>query len=140
MLGEPNFTLPYWDWSDCPTDVAEGENPCPELFEPEFLGSPGSCDDEDADVTGYLVDQGFETNIWSEATAQTVFNTDSINCSTKPLQRQVSCSEINDGNPPSAEDAEGIYEREVYDAEPYDTCNKGICPTCGTKMYRIGKG
>ncbi len=123
VLGDPNFTLPYWDWSDCPSDTEDGENPCPKIFDTDFLGSPGSCDDEDADVAGYLVDQGFETNIWSEATAQTVFNTDSISCSTKPLQRQVGCTEQNDGNPPSAEDAEGIYDREVFDAEPYDTCN-----------------
>lgn len=123
VLGDPSFALPYWDWSDCPSDVEDGENPCPKLFESDFLGSAGSCDDEDAAVTGYLVDLGFETNIWSEATAQTMFNTGSIQCSTKPLQRQVGCLDINDGNPPSAEGAEGVYDRTVYDIDPYDTCN-----------------
>ena len=123
VLGDPTFTLPYWDWADCPTDVADGENPCPKLFESDFLGAPGSCDDEASSVTGYLVDQGFETHIWYQADLQTAFNTGSIRCSTKPLQRQAGCNGINDGNPPTAQDAEGIYDRKVFDAEPYDSCN-----------------
>lgn len=123
VLGDPNFTLPYWDWEDCQGDTKAGENPCPKLFESEYLGSPGSCTDGQSDVTGYLADNGFVTHIWAEATAQTVFNTDSIRCSTKPLQRQVGCNAINNSKPASAQDARGIYDRKVYDAEPYDTCH-----------------
>ena len=122
VLGDPNFTLPYWDWQDCGADTKAGENPCPRIFESEFFGSPGSCTEGKTDVTGYLADQGFVTHIWTDATVQTIFNTDSIRCSTKPLQRQVGCSGINNGKPPSAEVAQGIYDRNVYDAEPYDTC------------------
>ena len=123
VLGDPDFALPYWDWTDCPTDPPEGENPCPKIFESEFLGSPGSCDDDEADVTGYLADQGFETYVWYSATALTVFNTGAIQCSTRPLQRQVGCTDINDGNPPTTEEVDAIYDRKVYDAEPYDSCN-----------------
>lgn len=122
VTGDPNFALPYWDWADCQAGAREGENPCPKLFEPEFLGSHGSCTDGQTDVTGYLADQGFVTHLWVEATLDTIFNTDSIRCSTKPLQRQVGCSRINGGNPPPADAYQVIYERKVYDAEPYDSC------------------
>ena len=123
VLGDPDFTLPYWDLEDCQADTEDGENPCPKIFDEAFLGSHGSCEDGEKAVTGYLVDEGFHTNVRTEANAQTIFNTDSIRCSEKPLQRAVGCSQQGDGKPPTAEDAAGIYDRHVYDADPYDTCN-----------------
>lgn len=122
-IGDPDFALPYWDWEDCGEGTDDGSNPCPKLFETEFLGDHGSCEDEEKDVSGYLVDQGFETHLWSEASEETMFNLGSLRCSTKPLQRAVGCSPLTGGRPPSAEDAAGVFGREVYDVAEYDTCN-----------------
>ncbi len=123
ILADPDFALPYWDWEDCEAGNEDGSNPCPKIFDTNFLGSHGSCEDGQKDVTGYLVDQGFETNLWSQGTFETVFNIDSLRCSTKPLQRAVGCSETTDGAPPSAEDAAGVFDRHIYDVESYDTCD-----------------
>lgn len=123
VLADPDFALPYWDWEECEAGNGDGTNPCPELFETEFLGSHGSCEEGEAAVTGYLVDQGFETNLWSQVDVDTMFNTDGLHCSSKPLQRQVGCQEAINGQPPTDEDAAGIFDREVYDADPYDSCN-----------------
>ena len=122
VLGDPDFALPYWDWEDCEAD-GDGTNLCPQLFETEFLGSQGSCDSEEAAVTGYLVDEGFKTNLWSQVDENTMFNIDGLNCSSKPLQRAVGCQDDIAAEAPSAEDVAGVFDREVYDAEPYDTCN-----------------
>ena len=123
VLGDPDFALPYWDWEDCEAGSGDGTNPCPKIFDTDFLGSHGGCEDEEMGVTGYLVDQGFETYIWSQVDENSMFNTDSLNCSTKPLQRAVGCNEVTDGRLPTAEDVAGIFDRKVYDAESYDTCN-----------------
>ncbi len=39
-------------------------------FKSDFLGSPGSGHDEQADVTGYLVDQRFETHVPAQAASR----------------------------------------------------------------------
>ena len=120
VLGDPDFALPYWDGQDCQADTADGENPCPALFAERFLGSAGSCEEGNDAVTGYLIDQGFQKNIWTEADLETVFNTQSVRCSGAKLRRRAGC-EVD--KPASAADVAGIFEREVYDAEPYDSCN-----------------
>lgn len=122
VLNDPNFTLPYWDWDDCQAQTAADGNPCPEMFDPNLLGSYGGLED-DADVTGYLTDQGYQVYIWTEGSPDTLFNTDSIRCGARPLRRSVALDEITSGLPPSSSYAisEG-YQRPVYDAEPYDQC------------------
>ncbi len=120
VLGDPGFALPYWDMTDCQAEAQDGENPCPELFDERFLGSAGSCDEEADSVEGTLIDQGFQKNIWTEAELETVFNLASVRCSSAPLRRRAGC-EI--AKPATSADFAGIFERKVYDAEPYDSCH-----------------
>lgn len=121
VLGDPEFTLPYWDWNDCGERDADDPdaNPCPEVFEVDYLGSGGTCDDET--VTGVLVDGGFASSIYTTPGAE-VFATGSITCSNLALQRQLGCSNVA---PLPAQGAEvtAIFDRTVYDASPYDSCN-----------------
>ena len=119
--GNADFTLPYWDWEDCQADTEDGENPCPPVFEPQFLGSPGSCDDDDQDVSGFLLDGGFERHLWMEA-GLNGFSVDGIHCETGPLERAVGCSDLAE-KPANAADIEAIYSRTVYDVEPYNSCS-----------------
>ena len=123
ILGDPDFALPYWDWEDCEAGNEDGSNPCPKIFDTDFLGDHGGCEDGEKEVTGYLVDEGFQTNLYSEGTLETVFNIDSLRCDSKPLQRAVGCSETTEGAAPTGEDAAGVFDRHVYDVESYDTCN-----------------
>lgn len=70
-----------------------------------------------------MADQGFETHLWTEANPLNAFNTTSITCSPKPVARNVGCSSIGDGKPPTADQVEAIYDRTVYDADPYNSCD-----------------
>jgi hypothetical protein len=121
VSGDPDFMLPYFDWEDCQTVARPGESACPKIFETQYLGSPGACDQHNQ-VTGYLVDQGFTTHVWTHANAQDVFSTSSINCSEKALQRAAGCNLIGERKPATAQEVVAIYARKVYDAAPYDSC------------------
>lgn len=117
MLGDPNFALPYWDWTDC---YADGDpKTCAPLFDQSYLGNAGGCDDASAPVQGYLTDQGFMTNIYTEG--MTPFSTDSIQCGSRPIQRKVGCLPFVSGPPDDAAIA-GIFDRPVYDSAPFDGC------------------
>ena len=120
--GNPDFTLPYFDWEDCQGDAAGGENPCPAIFDTNSLGSGGGCDGDDA-VTGYIVDQGFKAHLWTQANPLNVFSLASLTCGDKAIQREVGCSTKLAPTPPTAENVAAIYERKVYDADPYDSCS-----------------
>lgn len=120
VSGNPDFTLPYWDWEDCQAATEDGENPCPLVFEAQYLGSPGNC--EDATVAGYLTDGGFEKHAWTSPGLDS-FNASSINCSAEPLERALGCNVTGIDKPASAADVEGVYSRLVYDSEPYNSCS-----------------
>jgi tyrosinase len=116
-IGEPSFALPYWDWTDC---YADG-NPktCAALFDQSYLGTAGGCDDASSSVEGYLTEQGFQTNIYTEG--QQIFTTSSVRCGQRAIQRKVGClDEVN--GPPDSAAINGIFDRLVYDSAPYDSC------------------
>ncbi len=118
-IGDPDFALPYWDWTDCDED---GDvDTCDLIFEQDYLGSAGSCDEDNQTVEGYLTDQGFITNVYAD-TDQSVFSTDSIVCDQRPIRRAVGCSENAEGFPDST-DIDGIFDREVFDDAPYNSCD-----------------
>jgi tyrosinase len=116
-IGDPDFALPYWDWTDCYKD----DNPktCTRLFELDYLGSTGGCDDATSSIKGYLTDQGFMTNIYTQGQQRS--NPTSIQCGKRAIQRKVGCLSMAEGPPGSAE-INGIFSRLVYDSAPYDSC------------------
>lgn len=117
-IGDPDFALPYWDWTDCYRDG--DPDTCAPVFEPAFLGSPGSCDDDGQSVAGYLTDRGFRVHL--STNGESAFSPDSIVCGERVLHRAVGCSEYVEG-PPDAAAIAGIFDRDVYDAAPYDSCD-----------------
>jgi tyrosinase len=116
-IGDPAFALPYWDWTDCHQDG--DPKTCTPLFEIEHLGSGGGCDDAEGSVEGYLTDQGFMTSIYTEG--QQRFSPTSVKCGRRSIQRRVGCLTMVNGSPDSAA-IDGIFDRAVYDAAPYDSC------------------
>jgi tyrosinase len=151
-IGDPDFALPYWDWTDC---YADG-NPktCAPLFAQSYLGTAGGCDDASSPVAGYLTEQGFQTNIYTDG--QQIFATSSVRCGQRPIQRKVGCLDAVNGPPDSAA-INGIFSRAVYDDSPYDSCHteedvsfrqylegfsnddtEGICVAAGCGMHGRG--
>lgn len=122
VLDDPTFALPYWDWDDCVAGAEEGGNPCPAIFDADFLGSHGGLGDE-ADVKGYLIERGYQLNIWTEASLTTIYNPGAIVCGVRPLRRAVGLDETTNGQPPHSTTTikEGL-KRLVYDAAPYEQC------------------
>ncbi len=118
-IGDPEFTLPYWDWEDCWED--DDPNTCTPIFETDFLGTAGGCDDASQVVEGYLTDNGFVANVYSVGGVMN-FTGDGIVCDPRPLVRNVGCSTSVVG-PPTAEEVAGIFARPVYDAMPYNSCH-----------------
>lgn len=117
-IGDPSFALPYWDWTDC---YADGDaDTCQLIFEPDYLGSAGSCDEASRSVEGYLTDQGFVTHVYTND--ESSFSPDSIVCSQRAIERAVGCSSYVEG-PPDQTAIEGIFDRPLYDQEPYDSCS-----------------
>lgn len=152
VTGDPNFALPYWDWTDCHADG----NPktCAPLFDNSYLGTAGGCDDATAAVTGYLTDQGFMTNIYTEG--QQPFSTSGVRCGKRPILRKVGCIPLVNG-PPDAAAIDGIFDRLVYDSNPNDSCyteedvsfrqylegfdnddTEALCVAAGCKMHGQG--
>jgi hypothetical protein len=118
-IGDPNFALPYWDWTDCWEDG--DPDTCPLIFEQDYLGSAGGCLAGNSSVEGYLTDQGFRVNIQTSP-EENIFSPDSIVCAQRLLQRRVACSDKANG-PPDSADVNGIFDRKVYDAAPYNSCD-----------------
>ncbi|MCX4248002.1 tyrosinase family protein [Paraliomyxa miuraensis] len=118
-IGDPEFTLPYWDWTDC---HADGDpKTCAPIFQREFLGTGGSCNDDARQVEGYLTDQGFQLNITTQG--NTMFVPDAIVCNQpRPLHRQVGCEDLIPTVAGQAE-IDAMFARPTYDAAPYDSCN-----------------
>ncbi len=122
VSGNPDLALPYWDWADCRTTDTEGVNECLEIFRESSLGSPGSCDSKDT-VTGYLVDQGFSVNVYASSNrGESAYSSTTLVCTEKALERNVGCTFMNGGQPPSAADEAAIFARPLYDVPPYDSC------------------
>ena len=118
VLGDPDFAMPYWDWEDCYENGKVGL--CEAVFDEDLLGGPGSCEDEGKEAVGPLMDAGFRVHVttdWDE----TAFKTKAIRCETRPLMREVGCSELAP-RPPSASEVAGIFDRLSYDDAPYDSC------------------
>jgi tyrosinase len=119
VTGDPDFALPYWDWQDCNADGDPSS--CETIFEPEFLGSPGTCADDGRDIAGYLTDQGFRANLTSQG--NNLYTISSVVCNQpRVVQRQVGCNELAPGPADTAAIA-AMFDRAVYDAEPYDSCH-----------------
>lgn len=117
VTGDPGFALPYWDWSDC---YRNGDpSTCTPIFEPEYLGSPGSFNEDDSSVKGYLTDRGFATNLYTNR--ENAFSPASIVCGRRSIRRAVGCSEFVSG-PPDAAEVSAMFKRTVYDAAPHDSC------------------
>ena len=115
-IGDPDFALPYWDWTDC---HADGDpSICEPIFESNYLGTQGSCDMEDAAVEGYMVDQGFLTNIFTNG--ESSYDPASIVCGQRPIQRSVGCFVPAPG---TAAEITAMFDRPAYDDAPYDSCN-----------------
>ncbi|MCA9715824.1 MAG: tyrosinase family protein [Myxococcales bacterium] len=117
-IGDPDFALPYWDWEDCWEDGDPGT--CAPIFEAEFLGTAGGCDDATRVVQGYLPDNGFTVNVASVGGLMN-FTGGGLVCAPRPIVREVGCSGSVVG-PPDAAEIAGIFARPVYDAAPYDSC------------------
>lgn len=120
-LGDPDFALPYWDWTVCYEDG--DPNTCAPLFQEAFLGSPGGCEDPDdygEVIAGDLHDSGFRVNIMLEE-GSLPYSPEAVVCEARPLRRAVGCSEEVEG-PPTQGDIDGMFERSVYDTDPYDAC------------------
>jgi tyrosinase len=117
-IGDPSFALPYWDWTDCYQSGAPGT--CPQIFERDYLGSPGTCDRATSAVEGYLTEQGFRVNI--STNADNPFTPQSIVCGQRPVVRGVGCATEVVG-PASAADVRTMFARGPYDTAPYDACN-----------------
>lgn len=117
ITGEPDFALPYWDWTDCEKD--DDINACNVIFEEEYLGSAGGCDDDKKSVNGYLTDQGFKTNIYTND--ESPFSPESVVCGQRPIKRAVGCTDYVEGAP-STEDIQAMFSRPAYDAAPYESC------------------
>lgn len=115
-LGDPDFALPYWDWTDCYDNGEPGT--CDAIFDPKYLGSPGSCDDDADQVTDGIFGEGLTIHIYTEGSG---FTADTVVCGTRPLERQVGCAKEVDG-PPDDAAIDGMFDRVVYDTSPYDGC------------------
>ena len=118
VIGDPTFALPYWDWTDCYDDGDPAT--CGQIFERDFLGLGGSCDESATAVEGYLSEQGFVTHVYTNG--ESSFSPESIVCAQRPVHRAVGCSAYVDG-PPDQAAIDGIFERKVYDADPYNSCD-----------------
>jgi tyrosinase len=115
-VGDPHFALPYWDWTDCEDEPGT----CGRIFERDSLGSAGSCDPNNNSVEGYLTDQGFRTNVLGNG--ESIFSLESIVCDQRPVTRAVGCSEFS-ASPAGSTAIDGIFDRMVYDAAPYNSCD-----------------
>lgn len=118
-IGDPDFALPYWDWTDCYTDDGD-PNTCAPLFEADFLGSAGGCDDESNEVTDGIFARGLTVNVYS-VPGEIGFDPEYFVCGAHTVRRAVGCSEDVTG-PAGEEDIAGVFDRVVYDAAPYDAC------------------
>ena len=112
ILGDPEYTLPYWDF-DYPDSVFD-----------EYLGSAGGCDitGEPFEVTdGLLYDSGFRVDFIGDKDLFTQYNPAGMECiEPRPLQRAVGCG------PDLVSSTEllttAIEARMVYDVFPYNSC------------------
>jgi len=70
-----------------------------------------------ASVEGYMVDQGFLTNIFTND--QSAFDPASVVCGRRPVVRQVGCVMQA---PPDAAQIGAMFDRPAYDDAPHDSC------------------
>ncbi len=111
VLGDPDYVMPYWDWT-APVD---------QVFSTADLGDLGACpetfDGEYGQVSGYLSDQGYAASVYDArdpATGQF-----SVVCAPKKLTRGSGCLPMAPTLPTAADVARAL-EIPVYDVSPYD--------------------
>jgi tyrosinase len=107
--GDPNFALPYFDWTSDPAKV----------FSTEDIGSEGNC--ADGTVSGYIADQGFAANIFTDAARGDVTSTRSIVCGPKPLTRAAGCIAPPYNVLPTSSEVATTLTISTFDVAPYDT-------------------
>ncbi|HSN98657.1 MAG TPA: tyrosinase family protein [Candidatus Nanopelagicales bacterium] len=110
-LGDPDYMVPYWDWSAPPEEV----------FSTADLGDLGACPggpgEDFGEVSGYLADQGYEANVYDvigddPSQAQIV-------CTPKKLTRGSGCFALAPTLPTGADVARAL-SIPTYDVAPYD--------------------
>ncbi len=111
VLGDPEYTVPYWDWS-APTD---------EVFSTADMGDLGACPanfgEDFGQVAGYLAEGGYQANMYDEIgvdPSQVV-----IQCKPKKLTRGSGCFP-QATTLPTAEDFAKALTIPTYDVAPYD--------------------
>jgi hypothetical protein len=114
-IGDPNFALPYWDWAECHDDG--DPKTCTPLVSDGYLGSAGSCDEASSTVTGYLSDQGFQSNMYTEGEVH--HGTSAIRCRKRAIVSNVGCAP-EDSEPPDRAAPNPIFAPSSYDVAPYD--------------------
>lgn len=119
IVGDPGFALPYWDWTDCHADGDPAT--CAPIFQADHLGTPGACEGEETAVSGYLMDQGFGTNLYNSEDAQAAFTVEGVVCGRRHLRRQVGCQDFATQAPDQAI-IDGMFDRTTFDSVPYDGC------------------
>jgi tyrosinase len=111
VLNDPDYTLPYWDWT-APVD---------QVFSTADLGDVGACPSSPqgdfAQVRGYIADQGYTANFYDA-----IGNSPSeltVVCEPKKLTRGPGCHPAVSTLPTAAETARAL-EIPTYDVAPYD--------------------
>jgi tyrosinase len=107
--GDANFALPYFDWTSDPSVV----------FSTADIGDQGDC--AAGTVSGYIVDQGFAANIFTDAARGNVTTTNSVVCGPKPLTRAAGCIRPPYNVLPTSSEVATALTIPTYDVSPYDT-------------------
>jgi tyrosinase len=107
--GDPSFALPYFDWTSDPSAV----------FSTADIGDQGNC--QAGNVSGYIVDQGFAENIFTDATRGSVTTTASIVCGPKPLTRGAGCVVPPYNVLPTSSEVATALTIPTFDVGPFDT-------------------
>ena len=149
VLGDPEYTIPYWDWSSPAAAAA---------FSVEDLGDKGACaasvGQDPGDVKGYIADQGFQSNLYHQLGPN--FTEINVVCEMKKIARANGCNPMAPGLPTVAEVAHAM-DMPNYDVAPYDSMStdehksfrqyiegfskddvnepSGLCSLAGCKMH-----
>jgi tyrosinase len=107
--GDPGFALPYFDWTSDPSAI----------FSTADIGDQGNC--LAGNVSGYIVDQGFAANIFTDVARGSVTSTRSVVCGPKPLTRGAGCIAPPYNVLPTSTEVAAATTISTYDVAPYDT-------------------
>lgn len=129
VLDDPEYTIPYWDWTEPPAD----------FFSTADIGSMGSCpaspDQGFPEVTGYITDQGFRVNV-ADAMGEGAPSQLEILCGeSKPITRGAGCLPLVTSLPTKAQEEEALAIP-TYDIAPYN--NLDVEETLSFRQYLEG--